>query len=198
LPTSLNGITVAFDDQLAVVVSVSPDEIRAVVPYAVAGKEVVNVQVTNLGLTAEPLTLDVAALSPGISTLDGSGSGPGAFINEDGVTNGPESPAAAGSVVVVEVTGLGVTDPENDTQIVTETQQRPAPAARVSATMGGRSCEVLEVAGRAGQVGAILLLRLRIPADADAGDALPVVLDVEGVPSQTVTVAIRNSTPGNE
>jgi uncharacterized protein (TIGR03437 family) len=198
LPTSLNGITVAFDDQLAVVVSVSPDEIRAVVPYAVAGKEVVNVQVTNLGLTAEPLTLDVAALSPGISTLDGSGSGPGAFVNEDGVTNGPESPAAAGSVVVVEVTGLGVTDPANDTQIVTETQQRPAPAARVSATMGGRSCEVLEVAGRAGQVGAILLLRLRIPADADAGDAVPVVLDVEGVASQTVTVAIQNSTPGDK
>jgi uncharacterized protein (TIGR03437 family) len=198
LPTSLSGITVAFDDQFAAVVSASPEEIRVVVPYSVAGKANVTLQVTNLGLAAAPLTLDVAPQSPGLSTLDGTGAGPGAFINEDGTANGVDSPAAPGSLVQIEVTGLGVTEPANDSQVVTGTQQGPVPLARMTATVGGRSCELVQASGRAGQVGAILLLRLRIPADADPGDAVPVVLDVEGISSQTVTVAIRNSTPAEE
>lgn len=57
LPTSLSGITVAFDDQFAAVVSASPEEIRVVVPYSVAGKANVTLQVTNLGLAAAPLAI---------------------------------------------------------------------------------------------------------------------------------------------
>jgi uncharacterized protein (TIGR03437 family) len=55
--------------------------------------------------------VDVVASKPGIFTLNGSGSGQAAVLNQDGSINSPRNPADPGSVVSLFLTGTGQTSP---------------------------------------------------------------------------------------
>jgi len=48
---------------------------------------------------------------PGIFTLNGSGQGQGAILNQDYSVNGPSNPASRGSAVMVYATGFGASSP---------------------------------------------------------------------------------------
>src|ERR1035437_6474428 len=53
----------------------------------------------------------VATAAPGAFTLDGSGYGQVAALNENGSINSPENPAAQGSIVALFLTGFGQMQP---------------------------------------------------------------------------------------
>src|SRR5581483_4068383 len=71
--TSLLGMRVLFNDFPAPLLFVSSAEIRAVVPYEVAGLSTVWLAVESRGQTSLPLSVNVVTALPGIFTLDGSG-----------------------------------------------------------------------------------------------------------------------------
>jgi len=52
-----------------------------------------------------------AAVSPGLFTLNQSGTGQAAVVNQDGTINGPNNPAPAGSTIVLYGTGQGQVSP---------------------------------------------------------------------------------------
>jgi uncharacterized protein (TIGR03437 family) len=60
----------------------------------------------------DPLEVPVVDASPGIFTLDASGSGQAAVLNQDGSINSLDNPAAQGSFISVFVTGVGQMHPE--------------------------------------------------------------------------------------
>ena len=63
-------------------------------------------------MQSTPISYNVVAASPGVYTLNQSGSGPGAVLNQNGITvNGPATPAPRGSVISVYATGEGQTNP---------------------------------------------------------------------------------------
>ena len=109
--TTLAGTRVLFDGVAAPLVYVGANQISAIVPYEVAGKSSTSVMVQLNGKNSNGVTLGVAASAPGIFTIDSSGRGDGAILNEDGTVNGPSNPALKGSVAVLFVTGEGQTTP---------------------------------------------------------------------------------------
>ena len=96
-------------------------------------------------------------------TLDGSGVGPGAILDEAGVVG----PVRRGTVMQVFGTGGG---------------------GRVTATVGGVEAEVLY----AGTMGGLWQVNVRVPMDATLGERVAVVLTADGVATQAgVTVEVR-------
>jgi trimeric autotransporter adhesin len=134
----------------------------------------------------------VSQASPGIFTLNQSGKGPGAVVNQDGSVNGPGHPASSGSVVLILGTGEGQTDPPGrDGRIATNGELR-LPLLPVSVSIGGRSAEVVYAGSLAGQVAGLFHVNARVPAGLAPGDALPVTVHVGNTSSQAgVTVAVR-------
>ncbi|MCG8650160.1 MAG: hypothetical protein MI861_10015, partial [Pirellulales bacterium] len=136
LSRELAGVRVLFDGVAAPLTYVDNGQINLVVPYAVDGLTATEMVVERNGAASQPMTLQVAATAPAIFTLDGSGRGQAAALNEDGTVNGPSNPAARGSVVAVFATGEGQTSPQGvDGRIAGEVL--PRPLAPVIVGIGG-------------------------------------------------------------
>lgn len=105
-PTTLGGVSVAFDQLLAPVLYAGPGQINVVVPYGLAGRTTSTVTVRSpRGNLA--IGIGVVPTLPGLFTANGTGQGPVAALNEDGSVNSESNPAAPGAVVVLYGTGLG-------------------------------------------------------------------------------------------
>src|SRR6185437_5232279 len=81
-PPSLNGVTVLINGKAAPIYFVSASQINCLVPYSVTGPTA-TIMVQN-GTNSNTVTVPVAATSPGIYSLDQSGTGPGAVEHLDG------------------------------------------------------------------------------------------------------------------
>jgi len=88
-------------------------------------------------------------------------------------------------------TGEGQTSPPGvDGKLASGTL--PQPVLPVVVTIGGQVAQVQYAGGAPGEVAGIMQLNVEIPTGIQTGDAVPVVLEVGGVPSQTgVTLAVR-------
>jgi uncharacterized protein (TIGR03437 family) len=191
LPQILGGVRVLFDDQPASIIYASSTKALAVVPYSVIGKSSVSVTLQHDGLTTEPQTLEVVDAHPGIATVDGSGVGAGAFDNEDATPNSPENPAYPSTTIAGLITGVGVTDPQNDS--IDETFipfNFPLPKLTVTASIGGVDADVLYAGGKPGLLGPVLYVRIHVPDQIQPGSAVPLVIRVGEFTSRAVTVSI--------
>jgi uncharacterized protein (TIGR03437 family) len=85
----------------------SPSQINAIVPYEVAGQSAAMVQVLFNGLS-QVWSVPLAPAAPGIFTLDSTGAGQAAVLNQDYSVNGPSQPATRGTVIQIFATGIPV------------------------------------------------------------------------------------------
>jgi uncharacterized protein (TIGR03437 family) len=162
--TSVAGVKVLFDGIEAPLTYVQAHQVNAVVPYGVAGKSTTQVQVEYQGRRTNLLTIPVLPTSFGIFTLDSTGSGQGAILNEDGTVNSPANPAAEGSVIAVFATGAGQTIPAGIDGAVTVAPY-PAPRAAFRAYMNfcGATPEVQYYGAAPGLVAGVVQINLKIP-----------------------------------
>jgi uncharacterized protein (TIGR03437 family) len=182
---------VLFDSIPAPLLYVHSGQISAVVPYAVAGSVQTRLQVEYRGARSDPVALRVAASAPGIFTLDSSGRGPGAILNQDTTVNSSVNPAERGSVVSVFATGEGEVAPQVPDGILASVTVLPRPRLPVRVTIGGAAAEVLYAGASPGLVVGLLQVNARIPPETPSG-TVPVVLTVGEESSQSgVTMAIR-------
>jgi uncharacterized protein (TIGR03437 family) len=182
--------TVAFDGVPAPVLFASPSQINTIVPFAAAGRAATSLQVRSRGRVVLEASLPVSAAAPALFTLDNSGAGPGAILNQDYTVNSASNPAPRGSIVMFFGTGGGQTDPPGtDGGIV---RGSPAPLrTSVSARIAGLPADVLYAGAAPGLVAGVFQVNVRIPSDAVPGVA-PVLLMVGGFPTQSgVTLALR-------
>lgn len=189
-----SAVDVFFDSIRGTVLYRDENQMNAIVPFGIAGRAGVRVRVEADGKTSRELELGVADTAPGIYTVNGSGRGYAAALNQDGTRNW-EMPAERGSVVVVYVTGLGVTDPPGVDGALVRGAPLPAPRARVEATIGGKSAIVEFCGTPVGFVHGAVQCNLRVAADAafagGSGDA-EIVLRVGGASSPAgVRVRLR-------
>jgi hypothetical protein len=95
-----------------------------------------------------PYNVIVAAVDPGIFTVDSTGVGQGAILNFDNSLNGPLSgngtPAAKGAVVQIFMTGLGV--PDSTTTDATTATARAYPMAGCLAAVAPATAGSITVA----------------------------------------------------
>ncbi len=195
--TSIGGVTVSFSGYLAPLIYVSSTQINAIVPYELASNKGPFVEVIFEGQKSNEPSLQLATSAPGIFTLNGSGSGPGAILNQNYSVNTQTNPAAAGSVVQIYMTGEGLTTPAQATGTVTTANLSgvgpvtPAPQLAVSALIGGQPAQV-EFAGEAPLfVAGVLQVNAVIPATASSG-ANSITVQIGKVISQSgVTVWVK-------
>ncbi len=189
--TTLAETRVLFDGIPAPLIYVSRNQINCVVPYGIAGRVTTRVQVEYQGVRSDPLELRVTDTAPGIFTLDASGRGQGAILNQNYSVNGPTNPAAKGSVVMIYATGEGQTNPPGrDGEVIGSVLRKPIKDVLV--TIGGIPAKV-EYAGSAPSfVAGVLQVNVVVPEGAPSGNAVPVILTIGGVSSPaTVSMAIR-------
>ena len=106
-PTQAGGVEVTFDGKPAPLLWVQDSQINAVVPWSVAGPTT-EVCAAYDTVNTTCLTRPVAAVSPGVFTVDGFTA---AALNQDGTVNSAANPAPAGSMVSIFATGLGPINP---------------------------------------------------------------------------------------
>jgi uncharacterized protein (TIGR03437 family) len=133
----------------------------------------------------------VVASSPAIFTLDSSGTGQGAILNEDSTLNSPSNPAQRGSIVVIYATGAGQTNPFGlDGQVGGVSP--PLPILTVTVNIGGSNCKILYAAGAPGLIAGALQVNCQIAENITPGDGVPVILMVGNRTSPPgVTLAIQ-------
>ena len=85
--------------------AITPTQITAVVPSNLPSG--VPVQIQSGGATSNIVPVPTAATSPGLFSADGSGSGPGYILNQDGTMNSATSPAKTGDQITLYATGVG-------------------------------------------------------------------------------------------
>jgi uncharacterized protein (TIGR03437 family) len=134
----LGGVTVVFDGAPSPLIYVRNDQISAIVPYAVVGQPSTQVVVLYKGQVSKAVSVAITDSSPGIFTAAASGKGPGAIL--DAVTYqliDATHPAAAGSVVLIYLTGEGQSNPDGQDGKLADGDKLPAPILPVSLTIGG-------------------------------------------------------------
>jgi len=179
LTTSAGNTRVLFDGIPAPVVYALATQTSVLVPYEVAGRPTTSVVVEYQGVQSPALIYSVQPAVPGIYTQNLQGFGPGAILNQDGVTvNGPGTLAAKGSVVSVYMTGEGQTSPAGVTGAIAPINV-PAPwkqpQLKATSTIGGLPAQVQYYGSAPGLVSGVMQVNVQIPANAPSG-ALPLVI----------------------
>ena len=103
----LGDTLVLFNGIPAPLLAVSSGQVNAVAPQGIASEAAVDIVLSFRGSISPTVTLPVSPASPALFTLDGSGRGPGAILNQDGTVNSSTQPAPRGSVVTLFGSGFG-------------------------------------------------------------------------------------------
>jgi uncharacterized protein (TIGR03437 family) len=189
--TTLGEARVFFDGVAAPMVYASSQQASAIVPYVLAGRLNTRLQVSYQGAMSNAVELRVVDATPAIFTIDSSGAGQGAILNQNFSVNGTNNPAARGSVVMIYATGEGQTSPGGQDGLVTGSVLR-RPVLPVTVTIGGVAAEVLYAGSAPGLVSGVIQINARVSEVVAAGNAVPVVFSIGGVQSQAgVTMAVR-------
>lgn len=197
LPGALAGVTVRINGVNAPLFFASPNQVNLQVPGA-TGAGTASVEVFRNGALVSSGSVQVADSSPGVFTLNASGTGQAAVLNSDYSLNAdfdvfPNSrPEASGTYVVLYATGLGNTNP-----LVADGQPAPSsPLAQgngaTTIMIGGRQAQVLYSGLAPGLVG-LWQINAVIPDDLPTNMATSLMV-TKGSVSPETKIAVANRT----
>jgi len=189
LPETLAGTRVTFDGVAAPLFYVSDQQINLQVPFEVAIRNATRMVVAVEGLDPGEMLLEVNEAVPGIFTIDGSRA---AALNQDSTLNGPDNPAAAGSVVQLFLTGQGLLDLVVRTgELAPTSAPFPAPRLDTAVTIDSLNARVL-FAGLAPRFVGLLQVNAEVPRGVTASAQARVVVGL-GVHQavKPATIAVR-------
>jgi uncharacterized protein (TIGR03437 family) len=147
-PTSFSGVTVTFNGIAAPILYTSGIQINLQVPYEIAGQTEVTMQISSQQVSpavSESYVLAVVERQPSI-VLSSAAFGQPLFdiaacngpnisglqplaLNADGTQNSCANPAASGSVVTIFLNGLGVSNPAQQTGVISPSLVSISPTA---------------------------------------------------------------------
>ena len=191
LTSTLAGTQVLFDSVPAPLLYTSDGQLGAIVPYSVDGKKGTQVQVRANGLTSDPVALPVTPAAPAIFSVDYTGSGQGAILNEDSSVNNTSRPANKGSIIAIYATGEGQTSPGGIDGKLATGPTYAKPNLNVQVRVNGVPAEVLYYGAAPGAVAGLMQVNARIPADAPSGDVLVEIQAGDAKSQPGITVAVR-------
>jgi len=190
--TQLANTSVSFNGVPAPMIYTWATQVAAIVPYEITGTTA-QVTVTYQGQTSAAFSWPTAYSAPGIFSLDSTGQGQAAAINQDGVTvNSAATPAKIGDIISLYATGEGQTTPAG-VDGKPASVPYPKPNLPVTAYVGAYNATVIYAGGAPGMVAGLMQVNVQIPAGIQAGSAVPVALLVGDVSSQGgVTIAVTD------
>ena len=191
LTTNLAGTQVLFDGVAAPMIFTFQSQVSAVAPYGLSGKPSTQVQLKYNGVISSGVTIPVQPSTPAVFSLDSTGLGPGAILNQDYSINSVALPAARGSIVSIYCTGGGTTNPATADGVVVGL---PLPQLTLTATVsiGGVEAPVQYAGGVPGSVAGLTQINAQIPASLAPGNGIPIVIKIGGVSSSNgVTISVN-------
>jgi len=195
LPAAAPSMSVTINGTAAPILYTSGTQASVIVPYTTAGA-MAQIVVTYGGLSSQPFTVSIAATDPGIYSIASSGQGQGAILNFDSATsdysiNSNSNAAARGSTVVIYITGAGLTTSAVDNKLI-PASPAVTPVQTPAVTIGGQGATLLAAQAPPGSVPGLIQLNVDVPSNVTPGNAVPVVVTIGGVSSQTgLTMAVK-------
>ncbi len=189
LPTELGGTKVTTGRLAAPLFYTSPGQVNAQVPFEMAPGSTSTLTVTVEGTTSTSVDLPLVQFSPGLFSVAQDGRGPGAILHANGQPVSAASPAAPGETVMLFGTGLGPVDNPPETG-------KPALANPLSRTTTTPQVWLnnlpapVRFSGLAPDFVGLYQVNVEVPSGLAPGE-YSVVLNIGGVSSNTVTIAVR-------
>jgi uncharacterized protein (TIGR03437 family) len=205
LPTVAPSTSVAIDGIPAPILYTSANQVSCIAPYGlstdIAGAPV-DLVLTYNSIASAPFLVSIVAADPGVFSMDASGAGQGAILNYNAATldytvNSSANGAVKGNIVVIYITGYGVTTPDDDETSLIVAGTPVVPVAAISVTIGGVAATVLAAQAPIGSVAGVLQINVTVPLTVTSGNAVPVLVTVTpaggpAVVSQAkVTMAVK-------
>ncbi len=183
----LAGGRVFFDGVAAPVLGTTAGQINLVAPHGIAGRGETRIEVEVNGVRSRAVSAPVLEPTPGLFTLNRQGTGQAAALLADFRVNGTAAPVAPGGVLLL----YGTAGQASGVDGAVAAAAVPYPG-NVTARVGGVIAEVLYAGTAPGLIQGALQVNVRVPASVPTGNAVPVVIEVNGRVSQAgVTVVVR-------
>ena len=197
IPDNLGDVQVLVAGQPSPVLYSSPSQINFQVPSATPIGELQEIQVVleSTGQVLASWLFNIYAVSPGLFTVEGTGSGQLVATNQDGTINNSTHPAKAGSYVTLYGTGQGlVSGMPPDGHPTPSADLLPAnPNLKVFINSDFVPQSDIEFTGLAPGLVGVWQINVKVPANVPPGD-VPVFVDLEGINSVLEANGIRRST----
>jgi uncharacterized protein (TIGR03437 family) len=188
-PPTLNGVTVMINGTAAPLYSVSAGQINALVPYATQGATA-TIMVQNGSANSNTVTVPLGVTSPGVYSLDQSGSGPGAILHADYSVVNTAKPAVAGETVLIYLTGMGAVNPPVKDGTAGGSNPFSNATADVAVLVGGRPCTVLYNGLAPGYPG-LYQINVTLPPSFPVSGSLPLVISTNNATHDQVDVVTQ-------
>ena len=175
--TGLGNVSaVTFNGVAATLLYRSSEQWNITIPYELEGSSTATLRLATSDGDAKIWTVAVNPAAPGIFTLDTSGVGRGAILNQDNTVNSPEKFAPSGTIIQIFATGGG-------------TSRLP-----VKAFFADTEATVVFAGPAPGLASGALQVNVIVPSigrPTDIKPAAALTLEINGARSAPVTVAIR-------
>ena len=192
LPFTLAGLALQFDGYVnAPLFYAGSGQANIQVPWELAGQFQTSLQATANSQISGSVTVNLAPFAPGIFSVNGQGTGQGVILDSAYHVTGASNPATRGNIVQIFCTGLGAVSHQPATGAPAPTSPPLATTtANPTVTIGGVQAEVVFSGLAPGSVGEYQV-NVKVAAGVVPGSALPVVISIGGVNSNTVTMAVK-------
>ncbi|MBI2816754.1 MAG: SBBP repeat-containing protein [Acidobacteria bacterium] len=190
------GLTVVVNGIAAPVYSVSPQQVNFQMPWEVAGLSEVSVQVSVGAAASSPIVVPLAAYAPGIFLASATGTQGAILIAGSAFVAAPvgaftgSRPANRGEFITIYCTGLGAVTNQPGTGARASESPLSATTAAPVVTIGGLPASV-SFSGLAPGFFGLYQVDVQVPQNLSPGSSVPVVLNIGGVSSNSVTIAVQ-------
>ncbi len=175
MSSELSGTRVLIDGVAVPIIYTSAQQVSAMAPFSIRPGSLVMVAAEYEGIRSMEVPVRVLSSQPALFTLDGSGKGQGAILNQNGTLNLENNPAPKGSTIVCFGTGAGGTVPSNVDGRIADTVS--AISLPVVVSIDGSPADVLYAGNAPSLIEGIVQFNVRVPSKVRSG-LLPVIVSV--------------------
>jgi uncharacterized protein (TIGR03437 family) len=196
LPGQLADTSVLIAGETSPLFYTSSGQINAQLSMGLPANSTQQVIVMRGGTISTPVSITVSAAQPAVYSTDGSGTGQGLIlgVSPDGTQAlaDENNPVTAGEAVVIFAIGLGKTTPA----VADGTPSPGAPNLAsitdpITVQIGGINATNVPFAGLTPGFVSLYQVNAVVPSGITPGNAVPVVLTVDGQASPPVTIAVK-------
>jgi uncharacterized protein (TIGR03437 family) len=196
LPFTLGGVSVTMGGAPVPLFFVSPTQFNFQIPMFTLTDQASTTLTIKQGTATNTLTVQLKPYSPALFTMNQGGTGQAATliagtasIAAPGGAFPNSRPVKAGEYISIYATGLGDVSNRPAVGAASPTSPLSNTLATPEVTIGGISAPVTFSGLAPGFVG-LYQINVKVPSGVPTGSAVPAVLKIGGVPSNTATIAI--------
>jgi uncharacterized protein (TIGR03437 family) len=193
-PTSLSGLSMQFSGGVQVpLVYASAGQVNIQIPWELAGQTQTQLTATTMGgQTSTPQSVTLASYAPGIFSTNGQGTAQGAILDASYRLVDSSNPATPSAVIQIYCTGLGPVTNRPASGAAAGSDPLSMTKTTPVVLVGGVSAKVLFSGLAPGFVG-VYQVNVQMPDGTPTGDSVTVVISIDGVSSNTVTMAVQSA-----